>query len=362
MKIIASLAISADGYTDDCSAERLVLSDKQDWAAVYRLRSEVDAILIGAETLRRDNPSLLIKDQELKDLRRSNGLAEDIVKVVVSSCADFDVNARFFTTGEAPKIVITGMCVSEAKVESLKGIATVIRLPEVTACAIKKALEKQGIKRLMVEGGVKTLKMFLDENQVDEFRLAVAPFKVEQQEAPCFGEFADYMNDNAPYLKLYLQQKVGQMTVCNFVSKDDYFMEMAISEGFKAEPSMSCYRVGAVIVSSEGDVFCGYTGENAPTNHAEEEALAKALAAGADLKGATIYSSMEPCSKRSSKPKSCSELIIENGFRRVLFAFEEPAHFVDCKGRENLLAHGIDVEVKSEFGKGVKKANEHVLG
>lgn len=66
MKVIASAALSADGCLDDNSPERLVLSTPGDWAEIYRLRASSDAILVGAETLRRDDPSLLVKGEELR--------------------------------------------------------------------------------------------------------------------------------------------------------------------------------------------------------------------------------------------------------------------------------------------------------
>ena len=91
MRITLSYATSNDGYLDDCSNERLILSTPEDWEAVYQLRSEQDAILIGAETLRRDNPSLKLVP----------------IRVVVSRTGNLDPAARFFTVGEAHRIVFT---------------------------------------------------------------------------------------------------------------------------------------------------------------------------------------------------------------------------------------------------------------
>ena len=65
---------------------------------------------------------------------------------------------------------------------------------------------------------------------------------------------------------------------------------------------------------------------------AEMFSIAKALAAGAVLRGAAMYSSMEPCSTRSSEPESCSELILRHGFSRTVFALYEPSCFVCCEG------------------------------
>lgn len=143
--------------------------------------------------------------------------------------------------------------------------------------------------------------------------------------------------------------------------KDIEFLQRAIEESRKCRPSDSAYCVGAVIVTADGEEFAGYTHETNSVNHAEEEAIKKALATGAELKGATIYSSMEPCSKRSSKPKSCSALIIEHGFKRALYAFAEPAHFVDCEGDSLLRQAGVEVEVVESLAPQVAEINAHIL-
>lgn len=56
MRVTLSAAVTADGYMDDDSPRRLIISTPGDWEEVYRLRAAHDAILAGAETLRRDDP------------------------------------------------------------------------------------------------------------------------------------------------------------------------------------------------------------------------------------------------------------------------------------------------------------------
>lgn len=80
MKVTVSTAVSADGYLDDRSPDRLILSTPEDWAEVHRLRAACDAILVGAETIRRDNPSLLVGDEVLRRERIDRGLSPDPVE------------------------------------------------------------------------------------------------------------------------------------------------------------------------------------------------------------------------------------------------------------------------------------------
>ena len=144
-------------------------------------------------------------------------------------------------------------------------------------------------------------------------------------------------------------------------NRDKQFMKLAIDESRKCTPDHTSYCVGAVVVTSSGEVFTGYTHETCPKNHAEEEAVSKALSAGAILKGGTIYSSMEPCTNRKSKPVSCTRLIIVHGFSRVVYALPEPPDLAECHGREILEAAGIAVGMMPEMGFAVEEINSHIL-
>ena len=136
---------------------------------------------------------------------------------------------------------------------------------------------------------------------------------------------------------------------------------MALEQSRNCPKSSSAYSVGAVLVCVNGGVYCGYTHETNDTNHAEEEAIIKALAVGAKLVGATMYCTMEPCSIRNSKPKSCTQLIIENGFKRVVFIVKEPDCFVVCNGVNMLRDAEIEVIVDDEFAESVMDINRHIV-
>ena len=123
----------------------------------------------------------------------------------------------------------------------------------------------------------------------------------------------------------------------------------------------TAYCVGAVIVTANGELFEGYTHETGPHNHAEEEAIKKALDSGADLSGASIYTSMEPCSTRKSKPVSCTELILHNGFGRVIYAYAEPDCFVRCEGTRLLREAGVEVVIMADLAPQVEEINSHIL-
>ena len=357
MKVFVSTAVSADGCLDDRSEKRLILSTPEDWAEVHRLRARCDAILVGAETIRRDDPTLSVRDEALQRERVARGLPPDPVKVTLTSSCCLSPDARFFTQGAQEKIVFT----SCADAGPLSRVATIIPAARITAARIVTELEKRGIHSLLVEGGAMTLRMFFDEKMVDTFRLAVNPkVRVDDLLAPHLEIGSDYRT--APHTT----ESLGGMQVTTYQLKPDTeaddrrYLQMAIDESRKCIPSKSSYCVGAVILTRDGKLFTGYTHESSPTHHAEQEAIFKALRQGADLRGATIYSSMEPCSSRKSEPESCSEMIIRYDFRRVVFALYEPDCFVHCQGALNLRSRGIEVNVIDSLAEQVREINAHI--
>src|SRR6201996_707237 len=88
--VLISCAMSVDGRIDDTSPERLVLSGPADLARVDELRASCDAIVVGANTIRRDNPRLLIRDPGLRARRVAAGRSEHPVRVTLTSRGDLD--------------------------------------------------------------------------------------------------------------------------------------------------------------------------------------------------------------------------------------------------------------------------------
>jgi diaminohydroxyphosphoribosylaminopyrimidine deaminase/5-amino-6-(5-phosphoribosylamino)uracil reductase len=162
------------------------------------------------------------------------------------------------------------------------------------------------------------------------------------------------------------------------------WMELAIELAWLAPQSPGAYSVGAVIVGADGaELSRGFSREGSdPYVHAEEAALGKLALGDPRLAGAAIYSTLEPCSQRKSRPRSCTELILATriaapgrssgfagpggpggniGIRRVVIAWREPALFVaDCQGVELLARAGIEVTELPELAEPAKAPNRHL--
>jgi diaminohydroxyphosphoribosylaminopyrimidine deaminase/5-amino-6-(5-phosphoribosylamino)uracil reductase len=139
-------------------------------------------------------------------------------------------------------------------------------------------------------------------------------------------------------------------------------MSLAIDLAHLCPPSQGAYSVGAVIVDENGDeISRGYSREVDAHVHAEESALGKLPANDPRLAGATIYSTLEPCSQRRSRPLSCTQLILAAGIGRVVIAWREPGLFVaDAQGAEILAAAGVTVVEMPELAEPAKEVNRHL--
>jgi diaminohydroxyphosphoribosylaminopyrimidine deaminase/5-amino-6-(5-phosphoribosylamino)uracil reductase len=141
---------------------------------------------------------------------------------------------------------------------------------------------------------------------------------------------------------------------------DRQFLRQAIELSRRCPPSDAAFSVGAVLVDAGGAVLAtGYSRECDPRDHAEEAALA--AVAGRPQPGATIYSSLEPCLRRLSRPRSCCELIVAAGITRVVLAWREPPVFVPGGGSAWLADHGVLVTEVPELAADARAVNAHLL-
>ncbi|MFD6910257.1 deaminase [Streptomyces virginiae] len=144
---------------------------------------------------------------------------------------------------------------------------------------------------------------------------------------------------------------------------DVTWMERAIELSRKCPPAGGAFSVGAIIVGADGEELAhGYSRETDAHVHAEESALAKLPADDSRLAGATLYSTLEPCSERKSRPLTCTQLILRSPLRRVVIAWREPSLLVaDCVGVETLQAEGIEVIELPELASRARSLNTHLL-
>lgn len=184
---LLSCGMSIDGYLDSASEQRLVLSNEADLDRVDAVRADCDAILVGAATVRNDNPRLLVRARARQDERVARGLDPSPAKVTVTERAQLDADANFFTVGDAEKLVYCASASVARARRRLGSVATVIdggRRVEMQR--LSEDLYVRGVQRLMVEGGGMVHTQFLTAGLADELQLVVAPFFVGDSRARRF--------------------------------------------------------------------------------------------------------------------------------------------------------------------------------
>jgi riboflavin-specific deaminase-like protein len=184
---VLSCAVSVDGYLDSAGANRLLLSNEADVDRVDALRASCDAILVGAGTIRADDPRLTVKAAERRRHRVACGLPGTPTKVTVTGRARLDASANFFATGDAEKLVY---CASDALPDARRELRDVATVRDggrpVDMRFVSEDLAAHGVKRLMVEGGGSVLTQFLTAGLADELQLVIAPIFVGDSRARRF--------------------------------------------------------------------------------------------------------------------------------------------------------------------------------
>ena len=190
---LLSCGMSLDGYLGSASPRRLELSNDADFDRVDAVRASCDAILVGAATVRLDNPRLLVRSETRRDARTARGLPPSPIKVTLTERLELDPRADFFTTGDIEKLVY---CASPRVPDARSRLGTVATVidggQKVDMRSLSEDLGARGVERLMVEGGGNVHTQFLTDNLVDELQLVVAPFFVGDSRATRFvsdGQF-----------------------------------------------------------------------------------------------------------------------------------------------------------------------------
>ena len=463
--LLVSCAMSVDGYIDDAGPDRLILSSEADLDRVDEVRASCDAILVGAGTVRRDDPRLVIRSPERRAARLARGVPEDPVKVTITASGDLDPAARFFTAGRAARLVYCARPALAAARARLSGVAEVIDAgdspsPVLVICD----LAERGIARVLLEGGGQLAAEYLAADLVDELHLVVAPFFVGDPAAPRFAVPGGYPHSVANRMRLAEVRQLGDVVLLRYLlgtrpdprppapevflpagapepagafpraaaperaaapwraaasepgdpiaarvpgparsperrgprpedirwlretierlGADDpeapsprsepprgpdpvdlYWLRETIDLSRRSPPSRTAFSVGAVIVGADGTPLAtGFSREADPRDHAEEAALGKLPPGDRRLGGATLYSSLEPCGARASRPRPCAELIIAAGLRRVVYAWREPPLLATGGGAEILRAAGVSVTEVPELAAEAREVNAHLTG
>ncbi|GAA3749612.1 hypothetical protein GCM10023082_52050 [Streptomyces tremellae] len=219
--MLLSAAVSLDGRLDGTGPRRLLLSGPEDLDRVDEVRAGADAILVGAGTLRRDNPRLLIRSAARRAARVARGLPPHPLRITVTASGDLDPSLHLWHEG-GDRLVFTVDAVADQLSRRLAGLADVVGTgPSLDWDRVLDECGDRGVRRLMVEGGGLVHTQFMSRDLADELHLAVAPVLVGEAGAPAFLAPAPYPGaDRASRMRLLGTARVGDVVLLRYAPKE----------------------------------------------------------------------------------------------------------------------------------------------
>ena len=368
--VILSCATSADGYLDDASPRRLILSGPADLDRVDDVRAGCGAILVGAGTVRADDPRLLIRDPRRRARRAARGLPEHPARVTLTATGDLDPRARFFAPGAERLVYCATPALAPARARLGDRAVLIDAGDPLSLDTLLSDLTERNVVRLLVEGGSRVLAEFLARDLADELQLATAPFFVADPAAPRLDvprlDVPSHPSGPGRPMTLAEVRRLEDVVLHRYLlgpgGPDHRFLAWAVELSRLCPPSESAFSVGAVVTGEDGEVLStGFSREQEEHDHAEEVALRKLGFRDPRLRRATVYSSLVPCGARASRPVTCVQHIVAAGVPRVVFAWREPPVFTAGDGADQLRAAGVEViEIPGLAGR-ARAVNAHLL-
>jgi len=206
--IIINCAMSLDGKIALPDGKQARISSNEDMARVHKLRSSVDAILVGVGTILADDPKLTVKKEYVKK-------AKNPVRVVLDAHLRTPENAEVMKPNARTIIVTTGK-------EFKKGLIEAIKCGEegsdrVDIEKLMGILYERGIKKLLVEGGSTVIWEFLSHGLFDELQVYIAPIVIGGNAPTMAGGEGIKDIEDAIKLRLYAIERYGDGLVLKFI-------------------------------------------------------------------------------------------------------------------------------------------------
>ncbi|MCD6428597.1 MAG: 2,5-diamino-6-(ribosylamino)-4(3H)-pyrimidinone 5'-phosphate reductase [Desulfurococcales archaeon] len=171
--VIIYVTSSVDGKIASISGDSR-LSCMYDLRRLHSLRASCDAVMVGANTVIRDDPLLTVRYVE----------GRNPLRVVIDGSLRIPTTSRIITDKSAKTLIVTSASAPASKVaEFIRLGVEVVCLPAVGGSKVNLAealriLWRRGVKRLLVEGGGNLIWNLVSEGLIDEFRITLSPYIV----------------------------------------------------------------------------------------------------------------------------------------------------------------------------------------
>jgi len=216
--VVLNCAMTLDGFLGDASGEPLRISNAADLDRVDDLRASCDAVLVGAGTVRLDDPRLTVKSEARVAARRAAGRPEQPLRVTLTRAGAIPTARLLFAGGPSKSVVFLAGAADEAAARRLATAATVVRAagPSVPLDLVLDDLARRGVRRVLVEGGTSLLTAFLAQRLVDALSVAIGPFLVGDAHAPRFLAPGRFPFDKGHPLRLDRVERLDEVVVLHY--------------------------------------------------------------------------------------------------------------------------------------------------
>ena len=209
--VILSAAISIDGKISTRTNDSKI-SSKEDSIRLHKLRSKVDAILIGKNTLLQDDPLLTVRHTKGKNP----------IRVILDSKGTIPITSRIIkTSSEIPTIIVVSKKITDVNLSKLKKLPVEIIISGENSVNLKllmKKLSTKKIKTILVEGGGTVNWEFIKNNIFNELIVTLSPYLIGGNDSISFVEGKGFAKiTNSPKLKLKSIKRLKNYLVLNYL-------------------------------------------------------------------------------------------------------------------------------------------------
>jgi len=214
-----NMAASVDGKITSAAREHPRMTSDYDRERMDRLRAESDAVLVGAGTMRADNPKLHVRGAAMQQYRRSLGKPEGLLKILVTASLNLDESSRFSDDTDGGGLLIATVENAPAdRVERWSEFAELwtIGRDRVDLRELLRRLGERGVERLLVEGGGELNWAFMREDLVDRIHVTIAPTLLGGRKAPTLLDGEGFAMGEQRRLRLSDLHREGDELYCQW--------------------------------------------------------------------------------------------------------------------------------------------------
>ena len=211
--VFSNFAMTADGKIAFANHSFVPFGSKHDRERMMELRAAADAIICGAGTIKETNAVLGTGGKKFERLRLKNGLAKELLRIIVSGEGSISPKAKIFRSGSSPVIVLATARIPKKRLNRLRAVAEVKifgRQKINLFAALCWLRQKRNVKRLLCEGGGELHGALIRANLVAELHLTICPKIFGGKNAPTIADENGFLRLNeATQLRLKSIRRIG---------------------------------------------------------------------------------------------------------------------------------------------------------